>query len=842
MHKVKRLRSALVVFFCLLAWGCGSSGGGDAPPATFTISGTVYAAAGNAVHTTSASTFETAQTLYPPVILGGFLNAGDPAHFFQVSLPVNATIRLALPDVPRDQALPQVELYLYRSDLMGEPVDQLRRISRTQALTVEVQGDYHIEVRALAGATIYRLVVDLPWARVGSAGLETDAEIVPGEVLVRLANVSGSASTRAMRDFARGTGLRVVQRTGNGWVRLRTEDVDQALTRLDPSSRRHAGADRSAAGAVRERRQDTLRIVRALRARPEVAGAEPNYIRRSFFEPNDPLYSLQWNLDLINLPAAWALTRGDAEVIVAVIDTGVLSAHPDLAGQLVPGYDFVSDDLNSGDGEPGIDPNPEDPGGSAGFHGSHVAGTVAAAFNNAIGVAGVGGATRILPVRALGLDGAGSDADIVNAIRWAAGLDVVIIDGEETRVIPGADPRADIINMSFGGPLPSQVLEDAVQAARAAGVILIAASGNQGANSNGHPAAGYPAGFAQVVSVGAVDAYARRAYYSNYGPQTIAAPGGNLLSDSQPNSYADGILSTVGRQEDGKIVYDYGFSQGTSMAAPHVSGVAALMKAVRPDMTPDEFDGFIVAGDITADLGPAGSDDLFGYGLIDAYAAVLRARASDPPPAHLTVTPAGLRLDAQTAEAHLFVRAVGNGDLKFTSIVRPQWVSAVEPDAGQAFGDAGRYRVTVDRQALAGGIHSGAITFISMLGSETRVPLTIDVLPDRRASAGTQYLLLIDAATRSTVAQLVLVPDSGEYVFSFTGVLPGSYYLFAGSDLNNDGFISDSGEAVGGYPSLEQELPIRVNANITGLQFVTGFNQWPLLWPNAAPRYARRAQ
>jgi serine protease len=841
MDIFQRLRTALVGAFCLLAWGCGS-GGGDAPPATFTVSGTLYAAAGNAVHEAPGNTFEAAQPLYPPVILGGFLDADDPAHFFQVSLPVNATIRLALPDPQTDQAPPQVELYLYRSDLLGEPVDQLQGIARTRALAVEVQGNYHIEVRALAGATIYRLIVDLPMSIVGSAGLETSADIVPGEVLVRMADVGEPSSTRAMRDFARGTGLRVVQRSGNGWVRLRTEDMDQALTRLDPSSHRHAGRDRSATRSMRERRQDTLRMVRALRARPEIAGAEPNYIRRPFFEPNDLLYSLQWNLDLINLPSAWDLNRGDADVIVAVIDTGVLSAHPDLAGKLVPGYDFVSDDLNSGDGEPGIDPNPEDPGGTTGFHGSHVAGTVAAAFNNAIGVAGVGGATRILPVRALGLDGAGTDADIVNAIRWAAGLDVVVIDGEETLVIPGADPRADIINMSFGGPMPSQVLEDAVLAARAAGVILVAASGNQGANSNGDPAAGYPAGYAQVVSVGAVDAYARRAYYSNYGPQTIAAPGGNLFSDSQPNSYADGILSTVGRQADGRILYDYGFSQGTSMAAPHVAGVAALMKAVRPAMTPDEFDSFIVAGDITADLSPAGADVFFGYGLIDAYAAVLRARESDPPPAHLVVTPAGLRLDAQTAEAHLFVRAVGSNDLKFTSIIRPEWVPQVEPDAGQAFGETGRYRVTVDRRQLPGGIHGGTITFVSALGSETRVPLTIDVMPDRRASAGTQYLQLIDAATHALVDQQILSPHNGEYVFSFTGLQPGSYYLFSGSDLNDDGFISDSGEAVGGYPSLEQFLPIRVDANLIGLQFVTGFNQWPMLWPNAASRYARRAQ
>ena len=141
--------------------------------------------------------------------------------------------------------------------------------------------------------------------------------------------------------------------------------------------------------------------------RPGIERAEPNYSRDALATPNDPLYAEQWHFPQIQLPAAWDLTTGSPSVRVAVIDTGILSNHPDFAGQLVDGVDMIGDSENAGDGD-GVDSNPEDEGdgdlgdGSSSFHGTHVAGTVAAATNNSVGVGGVAWDSRIMPVRALG--------------------------------------------------------------------------------------------------------------------------------------------------------------------------------------------------------------------------------------------------------------------------------------------------------------------------------------------------------------------------------------------------------------------------------------------------------
>ena len=184
----------------------------------------------------------------------------------------------------------------------------------------------------------------------------------------------------------------------------------------------------------------------ALEGVPQVAWAEPNHLRRTFGDPNDPRYAEQWNITAINLPKAWQRTTGNASVVVAVVDTGILAGHPDLAGRLLAGHDFITSPSSSGDGD-GWDPDPRDMGTddpkSSAHHGTHVAGVLAARTNNGVGMAGVDWKARVLPVRALGVkDGNGTDGDVVAAIKWAAGIQ-----------IPGApiNPNpARVINLSFG--------------------------------------------------------------------------------------------------------------------------------------------------------------------------------------------------------------------------------------------------------------------------------------------------------------------------------------------------------------------------------------------------------
>ena len=246
-----------------------------------------------------------------------------------------------------------------------------------------------------------------------------------------------------------------------------------------------------------QRKIETLTVISELKNRADVAYAEPNYIRRQQLSPSDELFDRQWHYPLINLPEAWDATKGDANVIVAVVDTGVLSDHPDLHDRLTnTGYDFVSDPDSAMDDD-GIDPDPYDdagvknPGFSI-FHGSHVAGTIAAQTNNGIGVAGVGWNTRIMPVRALGKGGSGANYDIMQAVRYAAGLlDEQGLPDNDSGTVPSQ--KADIINLSLSGNDYSFLEQDIYDGVRAEGIIVVAAAGNNAASQPVYPA-GYDRG------------------------------------------------------------------------------------------------------------------------------------------------------------------------------------------------------------------------------------------------------------------------------------------------------------------------------------------------------------
>ena len=196
-----------------------------------------------------------------------------------------------------------------------------------------------------------------------------------------------------------------------------------------------------------------------MRGRSDVASAELNTILQPARVPSDPLYTLQWHYPMIRLPQAWDSTIGSPSVVIAVVDTGVVLTHPDLQGQLVAGYDFISSASRARDGD-GIDPDPSDPGdlalgtGASSFHGTHVAGTIGAASDRPtgeIGVAGVAWGARVMPIRVLGLQG-GTNYDVLQGVRYAAGLP------NDSGTVP-AQP-ADVINLSLSGGGFSQVAQD----------------------------------------------------------------------------------------------------------------------------------------------------------------------------------------------------------------------------------------------------------------------------------------------------------------------------------------------------------------------------------------------
>ncbi|RMH39226.1 MAG: peptidase S8 [Deltaproteobacteria bacterium] len=352
-------------------------------------------------------------------------------------------------------------------------------------------------------------------------------------------------------------------------------------------------------------RRDAL--IAALSARPEVEVAEPDArvtltpqpgvpvaasqpMHPGF--PNDPLYRFQWHMDQIHMPAAWPLADGDG-VIVAVIDTGVahenrgrFTTMPDLDVDFVKPYDFVHNVAHANDDH---------------GHGTHVAGTIAQSTNNGIGVAGVARKVKIMPLKVLGADGSGSVGGIADAIRYAA------------------DEGAKVINMSLGGRFPSRILKRAVQYAHSKGVVVVCAAGNDGRGKVSYPAA-YPG----AIAVAATQYDERTTFYSNWGAAIdLAAPGGNTRVDQNGDGMPDGVLQNTIVEGDPSR-NDYLAYMGTSMASPHVAGVAALL--VGEGVTdPDQVEAILKD---TARK-PEGYDrDRYGAGIVDAAAAVVRARTA----------------------------------------------------------------------------------------------------------------------------------------------------------------------------------------------------------------------
>lgn len=341
---------------------------------------------------------------------------------------------------------------------------------------------------------------------------------------------------------------------------------------------------------------------------------ELDLYREGHAGPNDEGYPKQWALSLMKALDAWKVTTGDPDLTVAVVDTGYVD-HPDLLPRIAPGYDFISDPSNAGDGD-GRDPDPHDEGdeseGSSSFHGSHVSGIIGAASNNGIGMAGVDWNCRLQPVRVLGIKRhRGKDSDIADGIRWAAGLNVPGVPQNKT--------PARIINMSFGGPGFSRALQDAVLAAQARGVLVIASAGNNAEDASNN----VPGALEGVTSIAAAGPDGTLASYSNFGPRVdFMAPGGALFLDAPTDSDTPGaIWSTSYLRATEQPVF--AFAAGTSQAAAYATGVAALVRAAAPSLPPE-----VVAAILrrASRLPESGCEQGCGAGLIDASLAVHYAR------------------------------------------------------------------------------------------------------------------------------------------------------------------------------------------------------------------------
>ena len=374
------------------------------------------------------------------------------------------------------------------------------------------------------------------------------------------------------------------------------------------------------------------RFMTQMLANPDVAYVEPDRRMTIKMVPNDTYWQYQWDYYEttagMNLPAAWDIATGSG-VAVAVLDTGI-TAHSDLAGQTVGGYDFISDVATARDGN-GRDSNPNDEGdwfaanecgvsysGNSSWHGSHVAGTIAALANNAKGIAGVAFGARVVPVRVLGKCG-GMISDIADAIIWASGGSV--------SGVPANPNPAKVLNMSLGGGGACGVtFQSAINSARSRGTTVVVAAGNENQNASNSS----PANCTGVIAVAALDRKGNRASYSNFGTTVdVAAPGG----DTAASAY-DGILSTLNAGTTTQSTENYVFYQGTSMATPHVAGLVALMLSRSPSLSPDQVESTLQAN-VRAIPGICSGG--CGAGLVDAgkTLAALGGGGGTPPPGNV---------------------------------------------------------------------------------------------------------------------------------------------------------------------------------------------------------------
>jgi len=574
-------------------------------------------------------------------------------------------------------------------------------------------------------------------------------------------------------------------------------------------------------------------IAGRLRTDPSIQSVEPDRILLPQLAPNDPLYLIdplnangsQWylkapttDLGAANLPGAWDITTGSSSMVVAVIDSGLVP-HADIdsnildtVGKVVPGYDMISITLISNDGG-ARDSNPSDPGDwitaaestnpaspyyncpetDSTWHGTHVAGIIGAQSNNGLGVAGVDWATKILPVRVLGKCG-GYTSDVRDGMVWAAGLPVP--------GVPANPNPAKVLNASLGGPGACDTQwQDAITAIYSAGAVIVVSAGNDYPPVNLNTTPYTPASCSNVITVAAVNRDGDRAFYSNYGTAVkIAAPGGEWVSiPYDPNS----ILSTLNSGTTTPVASPagdtYQYYQGTSMAAPVVSGVVALMRAANPSLTAAQILSTLQS---TARAFPVGGTtpctvSTCGAGIIDAAAAVTAAAngffSPDPSSVSFTSTYVG----QSTANQSITISNTDDNSANLAASNALSIGGANTSDFAITGGSCGNgtvlsqgasCTVTVNFSPTAGGARTANLV---IAGTASNAPVSVPL-------SGTGLVPTVTAiATDSSASEAG--PDSGTFTINRTGgpttnPLTVSYAM-SGTATNGTDYVAVSGSA-----------------------------------------------
>lgn len=478
-------------------------------------------------------------------------------------------------------------------------------------------------------------------------------------------------------------------------------------------------------------------LQRRLALRKEVRFVERNVELEPALVPNDPQYPAQWHLPVMGAPQAWDITQGSPAAVVAIVDSGVDGTHPEFSGRMVPGFNLYDNNTNTVD---------------VTGHGTEVAGAAGAATNNGTGVAGVAGAVPIMPVRVTGPTGTATAARIASGIIWAA------------------DHGARVINLSFNGVAGNATISSAAQYAHDHGALVVAAAGNCGCldatpdNPN-------------ILSVSATDETDGLAYFSSTGAYVgIAAPGNNITTTERYGAYAT--------------------SSGTSLSAPLVAGVSALMFSVNPTLTPALATQLLQG--TAVDLGPTGPDTGFGHGRVDAGAAVAAAAQAVPPVDTQAPTVAiGQPADGTTVADTVVVSVDAADDVGVTQVDLYVDGTYFASDTTTPFGFSwdttawanGTHSLVVRARDAAGNVGEGLPVSVQTLNvvPDTTAPQLAFTSPAAGATVSGSVAIAATATDNVAVAKLELFVDgvlggtdtSSPYAFVWnsTGAAAGTHTL-----------------------------------------------------------------
>ena len=565
---------------------------------------------------------------------------------------------------------------------------------------------------------------------------------------------------------------------------------------------------------------------------PGIKVVARNMKKWGFRVPSDELYGFQWDFDFIHMGAAWDISVGDPDMVVGIVDSGLVQAHPDINARIardpinntLVGADLVSDDIDLDD-IPGRDTNPEDPGdglfgSQSSWHGTHIAGTIAAETDNAgEGIAGITWVGSIVPARVLGDHLSGYDDDILDGLLW-------VIGDADVQGVPRNVKPARVVNLSLGGPTEpgsQQVWDDVIASILNDTAdrypqkpLLVAAAGNSDEDANGI----VPANCAGMITVGANNIDGIRATYSNYGSVIdVMAPGGQFGTDRNSDGMDDGILSLSGM--------DYEPREGTSMSAPHVAGVVALLLAANDTLTQAQAESILKN---SADERGICSEGC-GAGWLDAVSALLLSGGEIQLTPLLVADSSSVFFPTGMQSRQVAVLNLGNAPFSFHTLIEGAQAElfSVTPTSGTvdvAASPGGRVDLTVS--VARGAFDAGSANLILVGdGDATGQEAVVNLGFAEQGGRSPRELQVIEVSAYEDVggelsrvaSTLALAAD--DFAYEITGLPAGDYQVFAAGDDNQDGVFDGQREASGSYPTGEAPASVHVDddARTEGIDF-----------------------